>query len=768
MRSTSVRLVTLSDQRKNLRTSAVLSETMLGSLGATTLGSLGATTLLSLGVAVGLASSASATALSAPAAQSDATAAQAGQSKLQQLQQFLHFVQIARPDAALSQAQVLLDGGLTAAELASIVDENELAERFDRVMTRGRGMEGVQEIAIRFEQLLRDGRLELAREPKRIEESVAMLTGTLRQQMFARERLAAAGEYAMPALLKAVTSGKDVPLEVAATEVIESMRRFAVMPLAAAISKLDPVNQRKVADMLGEIGYPSAAPFLLEVAQDPKTSPDVREAAERALRRIGVSSDSTTAQFTELARRFFEGDESLVSYPTEAVNNVWTYDAFGGLTPTPVPTEIFSEVMAMQMARRALGFDATNGAALALYIASDLRRENRLPDGVVDPIFGGSQYTPAFFAMAAGPSVNSAVLGLALDRKDTELVRDGIASIAQTAGATTLIGAGLVGGSAGRQPLLEALRYPEKRVQYEAALAIGNALPDKTFPGDFSIVPILASAVRDSGTVVGGVVAATEEDRRQLSGRLAGLGLTTLTGASDFPSFEPEIAGSIGLDLLVVAGSMDTVKAGVAAARLANATAAAPILVVVAETDTPTAAAAFDRDPGVVVWPANGSDESFQNAVEAVFTRQSGGRMTDDEALEYTVRSLETLQRIAVSKSGVFSIADAEGPLLDALANRSGGVRLLVADVVAMLPGRTSQVKLVDAALNATDEAEKIELLARAAASARRFGNQVEPRQVDALRGLVAASSGDLAEAAGRLHGALDLSAQETVKLIVK
>jgi len=475
---------------------------------------------------------------------------------LRQLKQFLHLINIAKPEAAAELGQAMLDGGLTPAQLATVVDDDrEFAIRFDTVMTRGRGMAGVNELASRFEQMLRDGRLELAREPKRIEESVALLTGTLRQQGFAKERLAAAGEYAMPMLLKTITSGNDVALEVAAIQVIESMRRYAVLPLSAALFKLDPINQRKVADILGEIGYPAAAPFLLELAQDPDATSDVKEAAARAYRRIGATSTSVTAQFAELSRRFFEGDESLVSYPTESVNNVWSFEPFGGLAPTPVPTEIFSEVMAMQMAKKSLAHDGTNGTALALYVAGDLRRENRLPDGATDPIFGGSQYTPSFFAMAAGPSVLSTVLGLAIDRKDTELVRDVIGALAETAGATNL-----VSGRSGRKPLLESLRYPEKRVQYEAALAIGDALPDRTFPGDFSIVSILASAVRDANTVVGGVVAVSEEDRRQFSGKLAGLGFTTLTGASDFARFEPEIAGSIGLDLLLVAGSIPSVK----------------------------------------------------------------------------------------------------------------------------------------------------------------------------------------------------------------
>ncbi|MDZ4829789.1 MAG: HEAT repeat domain-containing protein [Phycisphaerae bacterium] len=684
--------------------------------------------------------------------------------RLQQIKQLLHLINIAKPDVAASQAQALLDGGLTAADLATLVDENDLGERFDKVMSRGRGMTGVEELAQRFDQMLREGRLELARQPARIDDAIAKLNGTLREQMFARERLDAAGEYAVPKLLQVITSGKDPNLEIAATQVLTSMKHFAVSPLSAALIKLDPINQRKVAEILGDIGYPFAAPFLLEVMNDPKSTGDVKAAATRAFQRVGGTATDTSAQFAELARRYFVGDEALVAYPAETTNNVWSYDAFGGLTLTPVPTSIFREVMAMLMSRKALSFDPANQGALSLYVASDLRRENRLPKEVTDPIFGTAPYTPTFFAMAAGPSVDQTVIGLGIDRKDTALVRDSIAAIAQTAGAHTG-GTALVGGG-GRQSLLECLRYPEKRVQYEAALAIGAALPDRTFPGDFSIVPLLAGAVRDAGTVNAAVVASSEEDRRQLSGRLSTLGFLTLSGASTFPAFETELASTGGLDLLVVAGSLESTKAAVDAARLAGMTIAAPIVVVVAETELARATRQFELDPGVVVWPANGRDETFKGAVDVAFAHQSGGRITEEEALDYTTRSLEVLKQIAISNSPIFSIRDAEKPLLEALDSRQGGVRLLVADVVALVPGAASQRKLIDSAMASSDEAEKIELLTRAAASARRFGNQTETRQVDALRNLVAQSSGPLAEAAGRLYGALDLSSAETVRLI--
>jgi hypothetical protein len=51
-------------------------------------------------------------------------------------------------------------------------------------------------------------------------------------------------------------------------------------------------------------------------------------------------------------------------------------------------------------------------------------------------------------------------------------------------------------------------------------------------------------------------------------------------------------------------------------------------------------------------------------------------------------------------------------------------------------------------------------------ASARRFGSKAEQRHVDGLLQLVMNSTGDSADAAARLHGALNLPSANAVKLI--
>merc|ERR1711965_573604 len=131
--------------------------------------------------------------------------------------------------------------------------------------------------------------------------------------------------------------------------------------------------------------------------------------------------------------------------------------------------------------------------------------------------------------------------------------------------------------------------------------------------------------------------------------------------------------------------------------------------------------------------------------------------MDEGEALEFSLASLDALARVAASDSTVLEVASARTALLEALANGDGHMHLLVADVLSMIPGSDAQQALIDSALAASDEMEQIDMLDLVAASARRFGNQAASRQVSALQDMIRSSKGDVADAAGRAFGALNV-----------
>ena len=401
---------------------------------------------LSVGVAAGVSAlgslsetawgqaDATSTALTTPADATKSAPATDTANHGQLLDDFLFYVLTAKPELALSNGRALLDSGITNAELVELIDSRDTTKRVEDSLRRGRNIEGIESLMAEFETRVETGRQDLARNPKRIEEAISMLVGPLRGQLQARGRLETAGDYAVPALLRVIVETRGADLELAATEMIKRIRRQAITPLGEALMALDPISQRKVCDMLGEMGWPHAAPYLAEVAAAEKTPLAVKDAAMRAFRQVSGGDPDTATQFAALSDRYFHEETTLIAWPEESVNNVWSYDPVIGLESTPVPTEVFSEVMAMRTARRALTAAPGNAQALGLYVGANLKRENELPAGKADPIFGESKYTPQFFATAAGTATCQHVLALAIDTKNTALVRDAIAALSQTTG----------------------------------------------------------------------------------------------------------------------------------------------------------------------------------------------------------------------------------------------------------------------------------------------------------------------------------------------
>jgi hypothetical protein len=122
---------------------------------------------------------------------------------------------------------------------------------------------------------------------------------------------------------------------------------------------------------------------------------------------------------------------------------------------------------------------------------------------------------------------------------------------------------------------------------------------------------------------------------------------------------------------------------------------------------------------------------------------------------------------VAISGSPAFSVNDAEASLVVALAERSGGTRMLVADILALMASNSAQQALFDAALSEADAYDQVELLTRVADSVKRFGNRSAERHVAALVRLVAGSEDEVAEAAARVHGALNREPAAAVGFIV-
>ena len=125
------------------------------------------------------------------------------------------------------------------------------------------------------------------------------------------------------------------------------------------------------------------------------------------------------------------------------------------------------------------------------------------------------------------------------------------------------------------------------------------------------------------------------------------------------------------------------------------------------------------------------------------------------------------LRDIALARGGVYGIEDAAPALTAALGASTGGTKLSIAEVLSRISSPGAQVALLDMALaEAPGSIERIELLNRVADSAKRFGRQVNDRQIDRLLDVAADADGPAATAAAAAVGAMNLDNARLLRLI--
>lgn len=101
------------------------------------------------------------------------------------LEDFVHYVLIGKPELAQAAGEAALSADATDQDLAAAVDAANLGERLDKAISRSRAMGGVSDLATKIEDRVEDGRKALARDPNRIADAIGMLRGTLRERMIA-------------------------------------------------------------------------------------------------------------------------------------------------------------------------------------------------------------------------------------------------------------------------------------------------------------------------------------------------------------------------------------------------------------------------------------------------------------------------------------------------------------------------------------------------------------------------------------------------------
>lgn len=678
----------------------------------------------------------------------------------QQVRDFIFFVNINRDDAARAVAEQLLSSGMSPQEILQVVEGERLFGELQEALGKAGRRAELEPVSGEIVVLLRDARLQRARDPGEIDRNIEALTGPLRGKIYARDLLKAAGEYAMPQLLEALLQRRDANLRTEVQRLIAEMGRSAVVPLSTALLDVDPASQQLIASVLGNLGYRTAAPYVAELASR-TTSDDVRISADRALAQLNAGSDDTADLYLSVGEAYYDERDELTVFPGEDVQLLWDFDPAIGLLPTAIDTGVFHEAMAMRMAERAMELGADQTSAYGLWVAANFSREIDEPMGYDNPAYPPSKREAMYYATITGPMTGEDVLARALEDTDTPLAREAIAAIEQTAGPERLWSA------AGRtSPLVSSLVYPSRRVQYDAALALAASQPERPFAGSERVIPTLASALRFAGEKYAVVIAESNERYTSLRGVLQSRGYTVLPYGSTVDDVRDSLISVAGIDLVVMQAGANATSDTYEAVRSESRLAATPVLALASTPELPRLRRAFDRDVSIEIRALGVSAEGINATIDGLVDRASGGEINESEALEYAERAVGALRDLAVSRNSVLNVAEASTGLIAAMSETDGAIRLRVAEVLAMIDRADAQRTLAAAAFDASGS-ERIALLDTLAISARNFGQLMSDELVTQLVEIAETGADDEATSAAAVVGALGVSREDVVRLIL-
>ena len=680
------------------------------------------------------------------------------------LRDFIHFVKIARFDVAADLGRQLLDAGLTPEEFVDLVDSSRELGRFEEAVAAGMRVPVLEPISAQLDKAYRSGKLARARNPEEIARNIDLLTGGLRARQLGRQRLIAAGEYAMPQLLDAYLQKDNLALKAQVQRLLVDMGRQTIAPLVAALPGLDATRQEAVCEVLGLIPYRTSLPVLVDLYQNTDND-GVRKACGRSISRLGGNPSSDVAGlYALMADSYYTEPAELTSFPGEEYQIVWDFNPGLGLVMTPVVTEVFHEAMSMRNAEKALTINADAPETLALWISANYSREFDSPAGYVNPLYSDDRRNAEYFGIAAGPDITQLVLRRGIDTRDTPLVRSAIDALSQTAGPRSLWGQPIDG----RYPLLESLGYQNRRVQFEAALALGNAKPQETFSGAERVIPLLASAVRDASARYAVVLTGSDrESYDQYRGILENQGFTVLPPSDGgLDGLDASIAQTPSVDLIVTSLGYDDTLLTIETARTDTKMSVSPVLALMLTDDVEPLRRQYLRDQTVAVRRVEISSANVETSVEQLLMAASGGPIDESEAAEYAARSIDVLRDLAISNNRVLNVLDASTILIDVLEDVDGLTMLDVAQILSYVDRPAAQAAIMDRAMDASGT-QQLELLAMVGDSGKRFGNHLDARQIRALIAFAGDADDELATTAVGAMGALEIQNADLLGLII-
>lgn len=322
---------------------------------------------------------------------------------------------------------------------------------------------------------------------KRLDTLIQNLNATPEERSYSIAQLQRAGAAAMPALIDALIRARDSSERAGILSALPKLDRSILPPLLAALDVGDPNVRNELIGVLSERADTTATPFLWYLSASPKQPAAVRDRATRVLAAflgfkvnrlpladITVKLPPAKVELTREAERYYQHQ---VKVPEIGSATIWRWDgATKQLVSQALPKGQAEEYYGLRFAGQALDLDPEYTPAQIVYL-SLLLDQGRDTGSTKDVL------------RSANPELVMAVLKKALADQRLPVILAATAALGDQAEARALQ------APAGETPVLvQALNYPNRRVQLAAADAVLRIPAAPSPPVAARVVEILARA----------------------------------------------------------------------------------------------------------------------------------------------------------------------------------------------------------------------------------------------------------------------------------
>jgi HEAT repeat protein/CheY-like chemotaxis protein len=532
------------------------------------------------------------------------------------------------------------------------------------------------------------------------------------------------GDYAAPALVERLGDETNDKWRTYVIIAMTQMGSQVVLPLLETLSSDTVLQRQNAAVVLGNIGDLRALADLKRLWEDPKEVQEVKEVVKTAIRKIigkDPETDKTPAKeyFYQKALMYFQNHPSIIkNYDNTWV--VWRWKKDGetqGLVMDEVPRWLYNYRLAEEACFDALDIDYTFTKIWPILILTSLGEYNealiQLQEGreeqkdklkeLVAKAYGG--YVTAF---AGGPAVLYKALRFAVNTNEVPLAVASCDAIRAMAEGNLLPGgkgASVKGKSVGRagdgKILLDALKYPDKRLRYAAACAI-VAVTNRSaqwrksgFAAMKTTIRVLIEALGESGARSVLVISGDSDKRNSLVQELIEMNYFAFGSASKeagynrakrFPSddlfiIDMDIAIDLTFNFKAEDVGVEHQETFLEALRADFRTREVPIFILCKTEDLPRAQKLFSSDAaGFITYPINVEDVRLQlQELFAKFPPDDKGKATKISAdAAAAIASIDPVFTSFPLKSGAKSreLGDIIAALVAVIEKRPDEVRV--------------------------------------------------------------------------------------------